>query len=179
MKLISTALICIGFIASYSQGMNSEDLFKYALENSPTIKNSNLDVDMAEQQIKQALTSGYPKINGSLSFQNFIDIPTTVVPAAAFNPMAPTDELLGLQFGTIITPITAIVDQLIFSFSYIYGVQTAKSYKRLTELIKLKSYDDLLYEVKMAVEIMFLLLKIKISKRKSNRNRIFNIKTKN
>ena len=152
MKLISTALICIGFIASYSQGMNSEDLFKYALENSPTIKNSNLDVDMAEQQIKQALTSGYPKINGSLSFQNFIDIPTTVVPAAAFNPMAPADELLGLQFGTDYNANYSLqLDQLIFSFSYIYGVQTAKSYKRLTELIKLKSYDDLLYEVKMAV----------------------------
>ena len=142
MKLISTALICVGFIASYSQGMNSEDLFKYALENSPTIKNRNLDVDMAEQQIKQALTYGYPKINGSLSFQNFIDIPTTVVPAAAFNPMAPTDELLGLQFGTDYNANYSLqLDQLIFSFSYLYGVQTAKSYKRLTELIKLKSYD--------------------------------------
>ena len=73
MKLINTTLLCIGFITYYSQGMNSEDLFKYALENSPTIKNSNLDVDMADQQIKQALTSGYPKINGSLSFQNFIE----------------------------------------------------------------------------------------------------------
>ena len=152
MKLISTTLICVGFIASYSQGMNSEDLFKYALENSPTLKNRNLDVDMAEQQIKQALTSGYPKINGSLSFQNFIDIPTTVVPAAAFNPMAPTDELLGLQFGTDYNANYSLqLDQLIFSFSYLYGVQTAKSYKRLTELIKLKSYDDLLYEIKIAV----------------------------
>ena len=72
MKLINTALICIGMISSYSQGMSSEDLFKYALENSPIIKNSNLDVDMADQQIKQALTSGYPKINGSLSFQNLV-----------------------------------------------------------------------------------------------------------
>ena len=72
MKLINTALICIGMISSYSQGMSSEDLFKYALENSPIIKNSNLDVNMAEQQIKQALTSGYPKINGSLSFQNLV-----------------------------------------------------------------------------------------------------------
>ena len=100
MKLINTTLLFIGFITSYSQGMSSEDLFKYALKNSPIIKNSNLDVDMADQQIKQALTSGYPKINGSLSFQNFIDIPTTVVPASAFNPNAPSDDLLGLQFGT-------------------------------------------------------------------------------
>ncbi|MEC7937574.1 MAG: TolC family protein, partial [Bacteroidota bacterium] len=152
MKLINTALICIGMISSYSQGMSCEDLFKYALENSPIIKNSNLDVNMAEQQIKQALTTGYPKINGSLSFQNFIDIPTTVVPASAFNPMATSDELLGLQFGTDYNANYSLqLDQLIFSFSYIYGIQTAKSYKQLTELIKLKSYDDLLYEVKIAV----------------------------
>ena len=139
MKLINTTLLFIGFITSYSQGMSSEDLFKYALKNSPTIKNSNLDVDMAEQQIKQALTSGYPKINGSLSFQNFIDIPTTVVPASAFNPNASSDDLLGLQFGTDINANYSLqLDQLIFSFSYIYGVQTAKSYKQLTELVKLK-----------------------------------------
>ena len=152
MKLINIALLCIGFLTSYSQGMSSEDLFKYALKNSPTIKNSNLDVDMADQQIKQALTSGYPKINGSLSFQNFIDIPTTVVPAAAFDPNASSDDLLGLQFGTDINANYSLqLDQLIFSFSYIYGVQTAKSYKQLTELIKLKSYDDLFYDVKIAV----------------------------
>ena len=152
MKLINTTLLFIGFITSYSQGMSSEDLFKYALENSPIIKNSNLDLDLADQQIRQALTSGYPKINGSLSFQNFIDIPTTVVPASAFNPNASSDDLLGLQFGTDINANYSLqLDQLIFSFSYIYGVQTAKSYKQLTELVKLKSYDDLLYEVKIAV----------------------------
>ena len=57
MKLINIALLCVGFLTSYSQGMSSEDLFKYALKNSPTIKNSNLDVDMADQQIKQARLS--------------------------------------------------------------------------------------------------------------------------
>ena len=85
-------------------------------------------------------------------FQNFIDIPTTVVPAAAFDPNASSDDLLGLQFGTDINANYSLqLDQLIFSFSYIYGVQTAKSYKQLTELIKLKSYDDLFYDVKIAV----------------------------
>ena len=45
-----------------------------------------------------------PKLNGEFSFQNFINVPTTVVPASAFSPGAPEEELIGLSFGT---PINA------------------------------------------------------------------------
>ena len=88
MKFFNLLLLCLSCTTAFSQALSCDDLFKYALENSPTIKSNQLDVLLADQQIKQALTAGYPKINGTLSFQNFIDIPTTVVPAAAFDPTA-------------------------------------------------------------------------------------------
>ena len=143
MKFFNLILLCLSCTTAFSQALSCDDLFKYALENSPTIKSNQLDVLLADQQIKQALTAGYPKINGTLSFQNFIDIPTTVVPAAAFDPTAPADQLIGLQFGTDFNANYNLqLDQLIFSFTYIYGVRTAKSYKELAQLIKNKSFED-------------------------------------
>ena len=89
MKLFNLLFFLSALVSLLFSRMSCDDLFKYALDNSPTIRIAILDVDLADQQIKQALTAGYPKINGSLSFQNFIDIPTTVVPANAFDPTAP------------------------------------------------------------------------------------------
>ena len=152
MKSFNLLLLCFSFATTFSQELSCGDLFEYALENSPAIKSNQLDVLLADQQIKQALTAGYPKINGTLSFQNFIDIPTTVVPANAFDPTAPADQLIGLQFGTDFNANYNLqLDQLIFSFTYIYGVQTAKSYKELAQLIKNKSYEDLFLDIKLSV----------------------------
>jgi outer membrane protein TolC len=145
MKLFSVLIfVTISYSLALAQPLNGVALFNYAKENSPTIKNSSLNIQLAEQQIKQAVTSGMPKLNGDLGFQNFINIPTTVVPASAFVPGAPDDELLGLEFGTDFNANYALkLDQLLFSFSYIYGVKAAKSYSELARLLQLKQMEDL------------------------------------
>ena len=63
-----------------SQELNSFSLFEYAKKNSPQLLNSASDIYMSEQKINEVRASGLPKINGELSFQNFINVPTTVVP---------------------------------------------------------------------------------------------------
>tara|TARA_B100001287_G_scaffold72343_1_gene59922 strand:- start:2106 stop:3365 length:1260 start_codon:yes stop_codon:yes gene_type:complete len=142
--------------------MNADDLFNYAQLNSPSLKNSTLDVELAKQQIKQTIASGLPKFNGGVGFQNYIDIPTTVVPAAAFDPGANENELLGLQFGTNYNANYNVkVDQLLFSFTYIYGVKAAKTYSDLSSLIRLKTYEDLNEKIKLALGDYIL---IKVSK---------------
>ena len=100
------------------QEFNSASLFEYAKKNSPQLLNSAVDVFISDEKIKEVRASGLPKINGEFSFQNFINVPTTVIPASSFNPGASNDELLGVAFGT---PFNANynlkISQLIFSFS--------------------------------------------------------------
>ena len=135
-----------------SQALNADDLFNYAKNNSPSLKNSTLDVELAKQQIKQTIASGLPKFNGGIGFQNYIDIPTTVVPATAFDPGANENDLLGLQFGTDYNANYNVkVDQLLFSFTYIYGVKAAKTYSALSDLIRVKIYEDLNEKIKLAL----------------------------
>ena len=135
-----------------SQPLNADDLFNYAKENSPSLKNSTLDVELAKQQIKQTIASGLPKFNGGIGFQNYIDIPTTVVPASAFVPGADENELLGLQFGTDYNANYNVkVDQLLFSFTYLYGIKAANTYSTLSDLIRVKTYEDLKEKIKLAL----------------------------
>ena len=56
---------------------NSKTLFEYAKANSPQLKNASLDVFLSDEKIKEIKSTGLPKINGELSFQNFINVPTT------------------------------------------------------------------------------------------------------
>lgn len=163
MKALYFLLFYIFFsLNSTAQLNNAESLYNYAKENSPTLKNANLDVNLAEEQIKQTISSGLPKINGGLGFQNYIDIPTTVVPAAAFSPGAPENELLGLKFGTDYNANYNIkVDQLLFSFTYIYGVKAAKTYRELSHLLELKQHEDLYEKIKLDLGNYILLSKTK------------------
>ena len=133
-------------ISIFSQTtFNLNAALKYAVENNNDFKNSKVDLLIADERIRESVSSGLPKINGDLGYQNYIDIPTTVLPANAFNPNAPADQLIGLQFGTSINASGTIrLDQLIFSATYISGLKAAKAYKNLMGIIAEKAKVELL-----------------------------------
>ena len=152
LSFLITSLFGVG------QELNSLSLFEYAKKNSPQLLNSASDIYMSEQKINEVRASGLPKINGELSFQNFINVPTTVVPASAFIPGAPEDELIGLSFGT---PFNANynlkVSQLIFSFNYIYGLRAAENFSELSRLANIQKNQTVLEEIKLSLgQVIFL-----------------------
>ena len=161
-RVLILYLFSITFLSVNSQIFNGDLLFKYAQENSPKLQNAKLDVFLSDEKIKEIRASGLPKINGELSFQNFINVPTTVVPANAFNPTAPKDELIGLSFGT---PFNANynlkVSQLIFSFSYIYALKAAQNYRELSRLAKLQVNENFLEQISLNLGQIILIKKQK------------------
>ncbi len=62
---------------------------QYAIQNSSQVKNSLLDVEIAQQKIKETTATGLPQISGTVAFQNFLDVPTSLIPASSFDPAAP------------------------------------------------------------------------------------------
>ena len=145
-----------------SQAIDSDLLFDYAKENSPILQNAKADVLISDEKIKEIKSSGMPKINGEFSFQNFINVPTTVVPANAFSPAAPEDELIGLSFGTPINASYSLqASQLIFSFSYIYALKAARNYRELALLTRLQKNEQLFEEIKLSLGQVILLKKQK------------------
>jgi len=116
---------------------------EYALKNSYSMLNAEKDISIAKKKVWETTAIGLPQVSGELKFQNFIDLPTNLIPANAFNPMAPADEFAELQFGTDYNnSATLTASQLIFDGSYIVGLQAAKTYKDLSINNKKKTEQE-------------------------------------
>ncbi|MCH8902803.1 MAG: TolC family protein [Bacteroidetes bacterium] len=141
LKLLTITLLIVSLISpgtlfaqEGSSSYSLEQAKDFAIKNSITIKNANLDVDLAKAEIRKAGVAGLPGVRASLGYQNFIDIPTQVVPANAFDPSAQDDLLIPLKFGTDHNVFAKVyVNQLIFSASYFVGLQASRVYKGLSE----------------------------------------------
>lgn len=141
--LIGIVLLIAG--ASLAQGNFSlQEAMEYAVKNHSDIKNANLEMESALQKVKETRAIGLPQISGEAKFQNFIDIPTTVVPAITFNPMAAPGEVAELKFGTEFNTTASLsASQIIFSGSYLVGLQTSKTFKAVSEFNKIKTELDI------------------------------------
>ncbi|MBW8048844.1 MAG: TolC family protein [Cytophagales bacterium] len=117
-----------------------EEALIYAVKNNHTIKNAALDAGISKSKVKEVTATGFPQLNGEINYQNFIDIPTQVIPANAFDRQAPADLLVPVKFGTSNNAYAKITArQLLFDGTYIVGLQAAKVYLKLSMNSLIKS----------------------------------------
>ena len=158
----SIIILLFSYLNIVGQEFNSKSLFEYAKANSPQLKNASLDVLLSDEKINEIKSTGLPKINGELSFQNFINVPTTVVEANTFDPTAPPDELIGLAFGTPFNANYSLqASQLIFSFSYLYAVKAAKNLNELARLSLVQKHETLFESIQLNLGQIILIKKQK------------------
>lgn len=161
-SLLSIIILLFSYVNMIGQEFNSKALFEYAKANSPQLKNASLDVFLSDEKIKEIKSTGLPKINGELSFQNFINVPTTVVGANTFDPTASPDELIGLAFGTPFNANYSLqASQLIFSFSYLYAVKAAKNLNELARLSLVQKHETLFESIQLNLGQVILIKKQK------------------
>ncbi|TVR40608.1 MAG: TolC family protein [Cryomorphaceae bacterium] len=114
--------------------LSLEEAQKYALKHAYSLDYADMEVRAASYRNRELTAIGLPQINGDISFTNYLDLPTTVLPANAFNPAAPEDELVGVRFGTDYTSTASLrASQLIFDGTYFVGLKAAKTYVRLNQ----------------------------------------------
>ena len=100
---------------------------QYGLQHNYNHQNSQLEKSITYEKTQEVLTQGFPKINGSLAYQNQFIVPTSVIPGDAFG--AP-GQLIPVKFG-ISNSMNANVglQQLLFDGRYLVGVQARTSIK--------------------------------------------------
>lgn len=157
MKRILFISICL--IAGGANAQNTKDTTMsfslkqaqdYAVLNSYKTVNAGTDITIAQKKVGQTTTIGLPQISASAKYQNYIDIPTQLMP----NFLTPAVDGVLLQHG-LITPsellpassdkfpvqfgsknnFTADVTatQLLFDGTYIVGLQAAKTYVEISK----------------------------------------------
>jgi len=140
MRIIITTLLCFALWQVNAQkSFTLKEAIAFGISNNAEVKNANIDIEIAEKKVWETTAMGLPQVSANAEFKNFIDIPTTVLPASAFNPLAPEGELTGLKFGTEYNLTGSLqVSQLIFSGNYLVGLQASKVYAGVSLQLKEK-----------------------------------------
>jgi len=106
----------------------------YAVKHAVETRNATLDIKETKKKIWETTAFGLPQITSTIGYQNMIKLPTTLIPAVIFDPDAPEDEFLELQFGVQHNAtVDVAVNQLLFSGPYIVGLQAAKIFLQLSK----------------------------------------------
>lgn len=126
-KIIFTAVILIAvnqLTAQNTYMFSLDEAIEYAMENNYDVIYSEKNIEAAKQQMREATAFGLPQIDGSLDYTDNIALPTSVVPGEFFGEPG---QDLEIQFGTKYSMNAGLyASQLLFSGTYIVGLQTAK-----------------------------------------------------
>jgi len=122
--IIASVLFAIG-LKGYAQQDTSKnqtynfsvaDCVNYAYQHQHDVVNANLDVTSAAYHVKEIIGQGYPQINASASFTDYIKSPVIVVSSTqSFKIYLPYNSSIGLGFM-----------QIIFDPSYLVGLAGRK-----------------------------------------------------
>ena len=152
------ALALFGFLSTSIQAQteseesskhefNLQEAIDYAKQHSLLLKNSQLDIENANETVKQIKSAGLPQVTAGASYNHYIQIPESWIPNfAGTNP-----EFIKVAFQQRIglnANVTA--SQLIFDGAYFLGLKAAKEYTKVSELLHMKSESDLEYQVSNA-----------------------------
>lgn len=162
--------LCLITLTGYAQekSFTLKEAQEYAIKNSCLAKAGMLNIGIAGKNIKSYIGTGLPQISGEGKFQNYVDIPVTVLPnfigpavtaslvqngllppSAADQP--PTPEFVEAEFGTKYNVSAGInASQLIFSGTYFVGLQAAKTYSLAAEQGLEKTENDIRESVAQA-----------------------------
>lgn len=134
------------------QAFSLQEAVQFARENSPTLRNAQTDQRIAEKKVNEILASGLPQINGEISGNDYIDIPTQIMPdfltpaiigvnhayfnlnpTTAYNPSGG----LPVQFGQKYSATGSIsIGQLLFDGTFLLGVKASKEFVNLSRFTK-------------------------------------------
>ena len=143
LNLIALLFVVAGFSsAALAQAESFEfslpEAQSYAVKNSYLSLNADKDVEIADRKVLETIGTGLPQISASGSFQKYVQTPLSLIPADIFG--GPEGEFAEIFLGTEMQAGANLrIDQLLFSGSYIVGLQAAKTYLQISKNDKKKT----------------------------------------
>ncbi|MEO6904202.1 MAG: TolC family protein [Bacteroidia bacterium] len=127
---------------SASVSFSLQQAIDYAMQNQKDVKNAVLEEQVAKQKVNEITGLGLPQINTSFDVKDFLQIPTSLIPAEFFGGKPGT--FIPVKFGTQYQgTVGADASQLLFSGEYLLGLKAAKVFvelsKKSTERTKIET----------------------------------------
>lgn len=132
MKLKFFAIcLLIPFFASVSPAqppaervISLQECLRLALENSPRLKINALEQSKLNYRYKETAGAGLPQINLSGSFDDYVSLPTQLIPGEFFGKPG---EMIPVQFGTTYNLAGGLdASQIIYNQTYLISMRMAR-----------------------------------------------------
>jgi len=121
----------------------------YGLKNSAQVKNALLDIKIQQQVNKEVTSAAYPQLSATGTVNDYLDIPTTLVPAEFFGGTPGT--YAPVKFGTKYTAAGQVdLQQILFDGQVFVGLQaknTVLSFQSKTAEITQEKLKANIYKV--------------------------------
>jgi len=140
MRKIIIAIGLLAFISnSFAQTKDNnsysfslQQAIDFSLQNQNNIKNAMIDEQIAKAKVKEITGMGLPQINASFDLKDFVEIPTSLIPAEIFG--GPAGSYAAVKFGTQYQATAGLdASQLIFSGDYFLGLKASKVFVELSQ----------------------------------------------
>lgn len=129
--------------STYAFGL--KEALEFGLKNSSAIRQSVLDQEQAGYKVGEVRSSGLPQITGEGQFQNFPNLPTQLLPGEIIGQPG---TQVPVQFGSDYTTSGTIkLSQLLYSQEFFTGLKAAEGSRELYKLMKIKSEEDVIYQI--------------------------------
>lgn len=109
----------------------------YATKNAVQVKNALLDIQIQQQTNKEITSAAFPQVNGSLSMNDYLNIPVSLLPGEIVGQ--PAGTYVPVKFGTKYNAAGGIeLNQLLFDGQVFVGLQardaSIKFYQKTVEV---------------------------------------------
>ncbi|WP_301926589.1 TolC family protein [Ferruginibacter sp.] len=126
--IMIAALLMIGSIVKAQQvnQLSAKQAVEYGLKNAVQVKNALLDILVQQQTNKDITAAAYPSIKATGAFNDYLNIPTSLLPGEFFG--APAGTFIPVKFGTKYSATGGIsLNQTIFDGQVFVGLQARKT----------------------------------------------------
>ncbi|SDM59856.1 Outer membrane protein TolC [Daejeonella rubra] len=107
-----------------------KEAIDYAQNHQTSVLNATIDEEIAKNTVKQTIGIGLPQVNGNVNFQDFLKVPTNLLPGEFFGqPGTQVPVQFGVQYQS---SFGLELNQLLFDGSYLVGLQASKTFKELS-----------------------------------------------
>ena len=128
-KFLLFLLSLFTYTQSFAQQTNAftaKQAVDYALQNSAQVKNALIDIDIQRQTNKEITAMAFPQINGNVSVNDYLSLPTSLIPAEFTG--GPPGTFIPLKFGTKYSATYGgDLQQILFDGQVFVGLQARKS----------------------------------------------------
>ena len=114
------------------ESLTINEAIEFGLSNNRSIINADREILKAKKERWKTIAIGLPQVSSQINYQNFLEMPISLVPSEFFGGKAGTFE--ELTFGTEQIMVgTVKMEQLLFDGSYLVGLEASRVYLKISE----------------------------------------------